>query len=193
MKLYTTKDIHQIIFKSYRLANQLTECMTNTKHAFYASKFKSTPTNEICKILPLHRSTIPKKFLKTKKINESLHIVASYEPAIIEDREEEDKTDRLTEYEVMEMQERFIKWYYDNTDYKISQFMRDIDPLKIYTKNDILHIFSKYNIHHGNWNNLFRFVQGNTNGYGKIFRNNQNDTYQLYPQLINIYRQIFMV
>lgn len=91
------------------------------------------------------------------------------------------------------MQERFIKWYYDNTDYKISQFMRNIDPQKIYTKNDILHIFSKYNIHHGNWNNLFRFVQGNTNGYGKIFRNNQNGTYQLYPQLINIYRQIFMV
>ena len=194
LKLYTTDAIRETILKSNRLANELTRCMIDSTHPFHKSEFSNTPTNEICKALPIHRDTIPKKFLKSKKISEALRVVQTSEPAILDREEEEEEKkeeDVLTEEEVKEMETRFVKWYYDNTDYKISQFMRDIEPTRAYTKNEILDIFTKYNMNHGNWGNLFQFVRGNTNGYGKILRENKNKTYQLYPQLVEIYQQIF--
>jgi hypothetical protein len=82
LKLYTTAKLKEIILKSYQLTNELVHCIISKNHPYYQSEYDEKSTDEICKFIPLHYQTIPRKFLKCKKLKHSLRIVKQSEEAL---------------------------------------------------------------------------------------------------------------
>ena len=81
----------------------------------------------------------------------------------------------------------FAKWSNDDT--KIARFMQNLDPLKIYTRNELktyaLSVGIKEIIH------LTKNIVGKTNGYGMIIKRNNDDTYRLHPCLVEEFNKHF--
>lgn len=84
-------------------------------------------------------------------------------------------------------QTMFLKW--SKGDNKISNFMRGLDPEKIYTKTELQEYMKNCNI-----NTIFLLIKnkiGKSNGYGMIMKKLDNNRYQLYPELREAFYRYF--
>ena len=89
--------------------------------------------------------------------------------------------DRLTGEKGM-----FEKWANDDT--KIATFMQNLDPEKVYTKQEMKEFAKEKGITNiGQLEN----VKIGTNGFGTIMKKNKNGTYQLYPLLVKSFKKHF--
>ena len=77
----------------------------------------------------------------------------------------------------------FPKWAKDDT--KIARFMKNLDPIKIYTKTEMKELCEQTGIK--DMSHLTTIKYNNSAGWGKIIRKNMDNTYQLYPELIKSY------
>ena len=80
----------------------------------------------------------------------------------------------------------FQKWSNDDT--KIGMFMRNLNPSKIYTKEEIKNSCNMYGI------NRVRqlMVHNGAVGHGNIIKKHQDEEkYQLYPELVQEFKKYF--
>jgi hypothetical protein len=96
-----------------------------------------------------------------------------------ENKEEDDK-------EFNRLCKMFISW--SSADSKIAKFMRHLNPTKVYTKNEMNEMCVKYDIK--DISHLVYKKRNESSGYGKILEKT-NDTYRLYPQLVEAFEKNF--
>lgn len=91
---------------------------------------------------------------------------------------------RLSEYDRL-VNKMFPLWA--KTDSMISSFMYQIDPDKVYTKDEIRESCNHYSIR------LTDVMdnKGTSNKYGSIFKKERKDQYRMYPELIEYYKANF--
>ena len=102
-------------------------------------------------------------------------------------REEIQSNKEIEQEEYNRLISLFSKWSNGNS--KISNFMKGLDPFKIYTRNEL----KKYALSVGIKEifHLTKNIVGKTNGYGMIIKKNSDDTFQLYPELISEFKKYF--
>ena len=110
----------------------------------------------------------------------------SDEDYVPEEEEEENVVKELPEDEFIRLTKKmFPKWA--NKDSNIANFMKELDPHKIYTKAEI----DEYCLEKGiNRLRQVMIYQGTT-GHGFIIRMNKNGSYQLYPKLVKEFKKYF--
>jgi hypothetical protein len=80
----------------------------------------------------------------------------------------------------------FPKW--SKSESKIASFMKNLDPVKEYTKKEIMKIVNESGV-----NRLMLIMNrniNNTNAYGQIIKNN-NDKYMLQSELVSCFNKYF--
>ena len=82
----------------------------------------------------------------------------------------------------------FPRWSHMDNITKIASFMRELDPRKMYLENEIKEYCGIKNI---NLCQLMNINIGNSHGFGTIIKKNDNNTYQLYPELVQSFELYF--
>jgi len=106
---------------------------------------------------------------------------------------EEDLPDELSMHEFTRLTEKmFATWAKPYTETKISRFMKDLDPDKVFTAEEFKAFCDEHQILINLVTNIRVGTKEYGHGFGTIIRKNKEDvTYQLYPELVDSFKHYF--
>jgi hypothetical protein len=129
---------------------------------------------------------INEDYEKEKKKNIELYGDEYYDVESGDDESENEDIDNIDKDHIRLINKMFPKW--SNGTNKISRFMQNLDPNKIYNEREIKELCNECGI--TIIGQLKTYTIGNSFGYGSIIREN-NNRFCLYPNLIEAYERYF--
>ena len=162
LKLYTTNETKEKLRKSFHLSENILEQLEETK----------TPENyvdRICKEeVAINKDDIPDKFLARGKVHKLFQVY----------REE-------NEEDLVSIERKFRKWSQERST-KISQFVRLLNPDKMYSKSELLELLTRVDLKEP----LASMMNSRSRDYGAIFKK-IGDRYIMYDTVKEAYRRWF--
>lgn len=204
LKLHTTVECAEKIQKSALLTRQI---IHKAK-----TRFPREFTNRALKQVPIRKSELPKEFLsdgKGKTERNALMVVPDdYKGGEnARDKEEEKKEGggivSELDREELEYSRQLFEQRANKPNQRITHFLRNIDPERVYSQEEMSQLCKRHNMSLANiskwtsnqvnriYNNIYSYCK-NGNNYGKIIRDNKNGTFQLYPELRDVYKILFV-
>lgn len=202
LKFYSIPAMWDRIRKSYILSKTIVNAIRGNEDGedgttFHTPIFNNMFTDDVCKQLPMNIRRVPQKFIVKKSIENSfLHTERDDLTSAVFSDDEVVEVDHIQDEDIQLTCERFESWKQQDGATKISTFIRLVDPYKVYTKSELIGLLESCGFEHGNADvhllTYFRHAtNSNQNGYGKLFRRLSPDTYQMYPELVESYMNIF--
>ncbi len=190
LKFYSSKEMMERIRESYRLSKKITHTLHDANEDFHRPEFSRMYTSESCKQIPLVEEVVPRKFLAKKSIRDTFKMVRIEEPALNQDEVPSFHAQTLTAEEIRWMEGKFHEWR-GRRDLFISKLMFRIDPIRTYSRVELIRVMEQCGFTHPNPQLLTYFdVNQQTNGYGKIMTCQANH-YKMYSELVELHRDIF--
>ena len=203
--LHSTLKVSEALYNGFNFTNELisraiaSPLMENGEELDFKDSLFSVPMNN--KKFPKGRNVTSKikvaksKFNLTKKedggitLNKYKYELYNKENKEIEKKNEDEFTESInqigeTEYNRLNI--IFAKWSKDEST-KISRFMQNLDPVKIYTEKEIKYLCKESQVI---LSELQVYKRNNASGYGIILQKNDS-SYRLHPCLVKEFNKYF--
>jgi len=207
--LHTTKKVSEALYNGFHFTNEAI-MRAIASPLMLENGFEANFKESICSV-PMNNKKAPKARKLTSKVKSKksyFNIVGKEDGGLLVDEykykkyeevskseHEKDKEDikvshepddELDKNEFNRLVTMFSIW--SKLDTKISKFMQNLDPVKIYSNKEMKELCKDHGI--VDIKQLLSKKYYNTNGYGKILQKNK-DTYRLYPCLISNFNKYF--